>query len=261
VLRQPGLVVQYDLDTHVQRIVRREADTGLGTFGALGAAGETGVYWVLGSKGAARAGPGPASWTEYQFSSLGLKNAQSPYPGDDGSLYVVATRIADESKVLARVDSGGWKVLYRSDLALIRGWPGTAGTLWLEDPNGLHHALGDSVATLDRKEVLSGLIGTVATQPGGIVWVYTTLGVARYSPPLWRTPPEVAHIQSPIQAAYEDPDGTLWFLSGTGISRLRGEEWKEYRFPPEWRSITAADSHCGEPRGSAGVRPAPPRFP
>src|SRR5271157_1800864 len=61
----------------------------------------------------------------------------------------------------------------------------------------------------------------------GIVWVGTTQGVARLAPSLWQTPPEVAHIRSAVQGTYEDPDGTLWFLSGTGLSRLRGEEWKE----------------------------------
>jgi len=246
-LRQAGTVSQYDLDTHVRSVVSRQENTRLGMFGALFPAGGQGGFWVMGSNGVARAGPDANSWTEYEFVSLGLKNAQSPYLGDDGSLYVVAARIADESKVLVRLDGGRWKVLYRSNLALIRGWPGAAGTLWLEDPNGLHHVLGDSVENLDRKGVLSGAIATVATQPGGIVWVGTTQGVARLAPSLWQTPPEVAHIRSAVQGTYEDPDGTLWFLSGTGLSRLRGEEWKEYPFPAQWRFITQG----------AGITPGP----
>ena len=248
-LRRKEAIGEYDLDTRVERVVRRGEDTGLGRLGSLCSAGGKGGFWVLGVNGAARAGPDANSWTVYEFASLGLKNAQSPYLGEDGSLYVVATRIADETKVLARLDGGRWKVLYRSDKALIRGWPGAAGTLWLEDPNGLHHALGDSVENLDRKGVLSGAIATVATQPGGTIWVGTTQGVARFAPPLWQTPPEVAHIRSAVQDAYEDPDGSLWFLSGTGLSRLRGEEWKEYPFPAQWRFITQGTGIAAAPGG------------
>jgi signal transduction histidine kinase/CheY-like chemotaxis protein len=248
-LKRAGVLALYDLDTHVQRVVRRQEDTGLVHFGTLFSGGGTGSFWVMGSNGVARTSADGNYWKEYDFTSLGLKNAESPYLGDDGALYVVAARAADESKVLARLVGARWEIVYHSDRALIRGWPGADGTLWLEDPNGLHHKMGDSVSTLDRKGVLSGPIATVATEPGGTIWVGTTQGVARFSPPLWQTPPEVAQIRSAVQGAYEDPEGTLWFISGTGLSRLRGEEWKEYPFPAQWRFITQGTGIAAAPAG------------
>jgi signal transduction histidine kinase/CheY-like chemotaxis protein len=52
-----------------------------------------------------------------------------------------------------------------------------------------------------------------------------------------------------VQGAYEDPEGTLWFISGTGLSRLRGEEWKEYPFPAQWRFITQGTGITPGPGG------------
>jgi len=257
-LRRAGDISQFDLDTRVQCVIRRAQDTRLGRFGALCSAGGNGGFWVLGKTGVARAGPGANPWTEYEFASLGLENAVEPYQGDDGSLYVVATRKAGQSKVLARLNGKRWEIVYRSDKGLIRGWPGAAGTLWLHDPNGLHHLLGGCVETQDRKGVLSGNILTVVTQPGGTIWIGTNQGVARLSPSLWRTPPEVAHVRSGVQGAYEDLDGSLWFLSQTGLSRLRGDAWEEYSLPPRWSSATQGTEISPAPGGGLLVMVATP---
>jgi signal transduction histidine kinase/CheY-like chemotaxis protein len=257
-LRQTRTVSQYDLDTRVQRVVRRVEDTRLGRFGGLSSAGGNGDFWVLGKTGVARAGANGDSWTDFEFASLGLENAVEPYQGDDGSLYVVATRKADESKVLARLNGKQWEVLYRSDKGLIRGWPGTPGSLWVHDPDGLHYLVGQHVETLDHKGVLSGNILTVVTQPGGTIWLGTNQGVARFSPPLWRTPPEVAHIRSGVQGAYEDPDGSLWFLSQTGLTRLRGDAWDEYPLPPRWSSAAQGTEVSPAPNGGLLVMVATP---
>src|SRR6185369_96182 len=113
--------------------------------------------------------------------------------------YVVATNASDGVKVLARFDGKKWQVLRRGEAGLLRGWPGNAGSLWLQDPNGLHHDFGTRVESVEREGVLSGTISSVVPEPSGVIWVSTNQGAARYAPPLWQTPLAVAHIRSGVQ--------------------------------------------------------------
>jgi signal transduction histidine kinase/CheY-like chemotaxis protein len=246
---QAGVLSEYDLESRAQRTLRRVEDTHLGSFQGLCCAGDKSGFWVLGDNGVARVSPSANSWTEIPFGALGLKKAEEPYLRDDGSLYVVATRKTDESKVLARLDGRRWEILDTGDKGVIRGWPGTGGTLWVQDPSGLHHLLGDRLEIRDRNGVLSGSIMSVVTEPGGTIWVGTNQGLARLSPSLWQTPREVANVRSGVQSAYEDSEGSLWFLAATGLWRLRGETWQEYPFPAKWSSITQAPELIPGPGG------------
>jgi signal transduction histidine kinase/DNA-binding response OmpR family regulator len=246
---QADVLSEYDLDSRTQRVIRRAQDTHLGRFLVLCCAGDPGGFWVLGETGVARARPDASSWTEYPFASLGLKNAEQPYQRDDGSLYVVATRKSDESKVLARLNGQRWEIPHGGNPGVIRGWPGTAGTLWLQDPGGLHHLVGEHIDIQDRNGVLSGAILNVVAEPGGTIWVGTNQGLARLAPSLWQTPREVANVRTGVQSAYEDSDGSLWFLSSTGLWRLSGETWQEYPFPAKWSSITQGTEVVPGPGG------------
>ena len=246
---QEGVLSEYGLDNRAQRTIRRVDDTHLGSFQALCCAGGKSGVWVLGENGVARLGPDANSWTEIPFGALGLKKAEAPYQGDDGSLYVVATRKTDDSKVLARLHGGRWETLDSGTKGAIRGWPGTGGTLWVQDSRGLHHLLGEHLEIQDRNGVLSGSILNVVTEPGGIIWVGTNQGLARLSPSLWQTPRELANVRSGVQSAYEDSAGSLWFLAATGLWRLRGETWQEYPFPAKWSSITQAPELVPGPGG------------
>jgi signal transduction histidine kinase/CheY-like chemotaxis protein len=246
---QADVLSEYDLDSRAQRPIRRAADTHLGRFRALCCAGDRSGFWVLGETGAARAHPDGSSWTEYPFGSSGLKSADHPYQAEDGSLYVVATRKADESKVLARLVGQRWEILNGDNKRIIRGWAGTAGTVWLQDPNGLHHIVGEHLDIQDRSGVLSGSILNVLTEPGGIIWVGTNQGLARLAPSLWQTPREVANIRSGVQSAYADSEGSLWFLSATGIWQLRGDSWHEYPLPAAWSGIAEGTQITPGPGG------------
>jgi signal transduction histidine kinase/CheY-like chemotaxis protein len=246
---QAGVLSEYDLESRDLRTIRRVEDTHLGGFQGLCCAGDKSGFWVLGDNGVARVSSSANSWTEIPFGALGLKKAEEPYLQDDGSLYVVATRKTDESKVLARLHGGRWEILDTGAKGVIRGWPGTGGTLWVQDPSGLHHLLGDRLDIKDRNGVLSGSIMSVVTEPGGTIWVGTNQGLARLSPSLWQTPREVANVRTGVQSAYEDSEGSLWFLAATGLWRLRGETWQEYPFPAKWSSITQAPELIPGPGG------------
>ncbi|MBZ5575569.1 MAG: response regulator [Acidobacteriia bacterium] len=233
-LMRADRLTEYHTDTRAERVIRQARQSHIGEFLDLLVARRSGIVWILGRSGIAGFQPASGRWNEYEFGSLGLQNGGQPFEDDDGALFLVAAEKAGGSKVLVRFDGRGFSVVYRGKSQLVRGWPGTAGSLWLQDTEGLHQLIAGRLVTVDREGPLSGNFRRVVREAGGVFWVGTNQGTARYAPPVWRTPPLVAHVRSGIEAAWEDLRGTLWFASPTGLLQLRGDRWTEHPFPRQW---------------------------
>ena len=249
VLTQNDALFEYDLDSRERHMLKQAKNTGLGVFLAICPSSTFQGFWVLGRTGIAKAGLNAFTWAEYPFTALGLEMPEKPVVADDGWIYVVASRKVDGERVLARFDGVGWRIVTQ-DSGLVRGWEGLNETIWLHRADGLRHISSGRSEVIDRRSVLSGTIQTVVPERGGTIWVGTNQGVARFAPPLWQTPPEAAQIQTGVQSIIEDSQGELWFLSATGILRLDGGRWREYRFPKKWKSIAQATQMVRGPRGT-----------
>ena len=245
---QNDSLLEYHTGNRSLRVVKRAGESHLGKFGDLGGSVTSRFTWVLGDSGVARLGPGD-QWEEHLFRPQELKRAESPYLGKDDSLYVVATR-PDGNKVLAHLGPAGWQILHRASPGLLRGWPGSSGSIWLQDADGFRQATGNHVETIDRQGVLSGTIVSVVTEGTGAIWVATNQGVGRYTPPLWQTPPDIAHIRNGVQDGFTDGQDSIWFLSTRALLRMHEGIWSQYPFPPQMRAIVQATQVVSGPGGN-----------
>ena len=248
-LLREGDLLDYRLKTRTETVIRQGNRERMGPLKALIRARGAGRLWAVGENGAAQFGEGGSPWIEYPFGSLGLKNPTMPYEGDDGSLYITAASSGAPGTVVACLSRTGWRIVYRSAAGFVRGWPGPENTLWVQDINGIRRQIGSQAQPVEREGMLSAVINSVTTEPGGVFWVGTNQGAARYSPPIWRTPSGAALIDSGVQSSCESADGDLWFLSGTGLVRNRGGDWTQHPFPSTWIGFSQAGQLAPGPNG------------
>jgi signal transduction histidine kinase/DNA-binding response OmpR family regulator len=153
-----------------------------------------------------------------------------PFEDGDGALYFTARALAGAGRVLVRLRSRRLERLHE-DPGLVRGWPGEAGTVWLEVAGKLFRQRLGRVEPVPRPARLSGAIQTVIPLPGGAFWLGTVQGAARYSPPIWQTPAEVAAMHTGFSAILEDPAGNVWFGGPASLVRFDGAGWREFPYP------------------------------
>jgi CheY-like chemotaxis protein/signal transduction histidine kinase len=79
--------------------------------------------------------------------------------------------------------------------------------------------------------MLSGVYTDVVPEADGVFWLGTSQGIARYTPPLWRTPAAVAGVDTVAHAITEDSKGRLWFGCEKHLVRLDDIRWKIYPLP------------------------------
>ena len=223
-------VLEYRIDTRSTRVLREARETGLTAFTGIAAA-KDGSVWILGKTGIARTTHTAAPWREYPFPSGGYHDASMPFAAGDGALYLVVS--APAGKVLLRFDGRRWNLVFRGLHELVRGWPGADGDVWLQEPERLFRLSGGRLLPVEREEALASVIRSVLPEDDGSFWVGTTQGAVRYSPPLWRTPPEIQPLDSALAGAAEDSSGALWFVSRTGLLQLEDSRWRSFSFPAE----------------------------
>ncbi len=113
------------------------------------------------------------------------------------------------------------------------------GTLWMMSDitnsftrigrEGNETPVGDDFFALQTTDI--------AADPRTGFWVATHRGIAKYSLPLWSSPPEIAGLNTPVESLYEDDQGNLWF-SGRDrlLCRDPGNEWRIYHYPRNIRA-------------------------
>jgi signal transduction histidine kinase/CheY-like chemotaxis protein len=84
---------------------------------------------------------------------------------------------------------------------------------------------------VERRGVTSGVIHQIIADESGAFWMTTSQGLARYAPPLWQRPSEVADLKTSVHGIAEDGLGRVWFDCNDRLARFDGSQWKIYPLP------------------------------
>ncbi|MFH1740372.1 MAG: two-component regulator propeller domain-containing protein, partial [bacterium] len=239
-------------------ILKASAETGLGNFIHLVQLQDGGL-WITGERGLAKVtgfDGDSTQWEEFIIpEELGLRDLAVPIEGDFGEVFMTASSIPDGRRVLARFDGSAWEIVSlvgTQDVAM--GWRGADRTVWvvraesINDPlfplgrdglrsrNWLSPSLWWVQSGQERLVAGGGDIidrfSHLAVEPGGAFWLAQgRVGLTRYSPPTWRTPPGCPEMNKQVYAIHEDSLGRLWVACSDALLCLDGEEWRVFALP------------------------------
>ncbi len=229
-------IIEYNAAAHASTLLKKAADTKLGSFEDAVPARDGGV-WITGDYGIAKLGPGSAAnggvrtWREDSVAGLNVKGLSQPSEGENGELLVTASSVRDGKSALLELNKGRWRTIIAGVSGPLRGWRDSEGLLWMQEGNTLFRLAGGRKEPLKKEETLSGMPFEVARAGEGF-WLATSQGLARYAPTLWRTPEAASGIEELVSGITEDKQGRIWFVSTTALARLDKDQWKIYPFPP-----------------------------
>ncbi len=231
----PDRIIEYNSAARRTRTVQRAQELGLGPLRYLAAARQGGV-WVTGRYGFGRLdGPafagGSPQWRARLVRDLGLEDLEEPVEGESGEIFVAGVSKRGQGKALARCDGKGCEVLATGKDSILRGWRGADGAIWMQQGDTLFRVAGERKERASKTGALSGFINDVASLPDGSFWTAGSQGVARYAPPLWRTPAGTARVRNTVHAVAEDARRRLWFACTDSLAVVDGDRWEVYALP------------------------------
>ncbi|HEY3826672.1 MAG TPA: EAL domain-containing protein [Bryobacteraceae bacterium] len=256
VIMFPDRLLEWNRSTGEKRLLRIAGDTGLKRFRDIQSSRDGGL-WLTGEAGLAHignAGSGYA-WSEFP-APVHRTDLVSPIEGEGGEVFVTALRPGGQHVLLrfsrsakgngakgntaegndaegsAAEGSAAWEDIYLGDTAGLKGWRGPEGKIWIQNDRKiiqLEEGVRSGDSGVDRS--ITGLTTAIITQPDHSFWLGTTEGVARYSPPLWRTPQEIAWADGAVSAITSDRQGRIWMLSGPFLIVNDKGVWKRFRMP------------------------------
>jgi signal transduction histidine kinase/CheY-like chemotaxis protein len=231
----------YQPTGRIWKVIKRQKETQLGDFLQV-VPGFSEDFWITGTTGIARLelpdGAGAGQWTERDTLGIGMREIGYPNPSGGQELFF-SGRVAGGSRwAVARWNARELKIVHTSRQDNVTGWRGPDGEIWILDGAALFRLIGGKRQPVIRSDALSGTIYDVLTEPGGGFWLATSEGLAHYSPPIWRTPLEVADLDAPVHSVMEDRQGRLWFAATEYLLELDGTVWRRFPLPYGVRSHT-----------------------
>jgi signal transduction histidine kinase/CheY-like chemotaxis protein len=223
-------LVRYNPARNSVQDVLTPKQIGLETFTQMSPAADSNI-WICGTRGFGKFYPGSRRWHDYSDRLSGFANITDPSEGDHGEVFVSATSIKTGKAVAVRIDDNGLRTVAESSDGPIRAWAGTEGVIWVHDGDRLYTVVNGHAEDVDRQDVLSGVIQDVMRLPGGVFWVSTSQGVARFAPALWQVPPEVAHLKTLVHSIVEDGAGRVWFDFNDKLVSYDGKSWHIFPLP------------------------------
>ena len=244
----PEQLVQFDCRTR-QIQTRKKADaTQLGRFTEITSALDGGV-WIGGEHGAAKFHEAAAiqsstmEWNEFLFPGhLNAQNLKNIVEGNNGEIFGVAlSKTNTKKRVLLHFDGHKWDIMPEyGDKQVYGGWRGNDNTYWLIKKDteqslssDLWHVQQNQAELEKKNKIISGRIHAMLAEPGGVFWLASPYGLARYAPPLWRTPSEAVMEDdtSFIIPLLEFPKDHIWYTGKNTLCLLYNGEKKEFPFP------------------------------
>jgi signal transduction histidine kinase/CheY-like chemotaxis protein/streptogramin lyase len=227
-------------------VIKRRKETRLGDFLQV-VPGFSEDFWVAGTTGLARLelpeGAGAGQWTERDTLGIGMREIGYPNPSGRQEVFF-SGRVSGGSRwAVARWTARELTIVHTSRQDNVTGWRGPDGVIWILDGAALFRLIGGKRQPITRSDSLAGTVYDVLTEPGGGFWLATSEGLAHYSPPIWRTPVEVADLDAPVHSILEDRQGRLWFAATEYLLELDGTVWRRFRLPYGVRSHTLR-THC-----------------
>jgi signal transduction histidine kinase/ActR/RegA family two-component response regulator len=234
-------------------LLKRSSATSIGVFSEI-AAGFEGEVFIAGTTGVGRLGPAhpgaPSHWTQCNTSAAGLRNLQHLLPGEAGEVFFSGTvrkgREQFSAAAVWEVTHGVQpKILYRDPQEGVRAWRGSDHSFWLLQGSSLFRLINGRKEPVERTGPLSGTILDVLSEPDGAFWLGSADGLAHYTPPAWRTPPQVSGLNEPFSKMIQDAKGRLWFVSSRHLVELDGTTWTIRALPSNTRDqTTQIDGLC-----------------
>jgi signal transduction histidine kinase/CheY-like chemotaxis protein len=192
-------------------------------------------FWIAGEGGLGHLTiqPGNAGyhWTEVDGASSGLHNFHYPLPGRPGELFAQASRLHSRGTYAVRWSAEGLETVSSSAAGELRVWRGPAGEIWMTEGASLSRLRNGKKEALPRRGALSGSTRDIFPEANGTFWIAGTEGIARYSPPLWQSPPGLQGFDLPVHSVAEDRNRHLWFAATDFLLEFDGTNWRRYRIP------------------------------
>lgn len=224
----PDRLVAWSRATGHTRVIVTAEQTGLQQFVEEQRGTSVGVV-VAGKKGLAslRQTAEGFDWREIPVPGT-YSDFESPLEARDAEIFVSAAR-PDGKRVVLDFAGGKWKELFTGGAEALRGWRAQDGSLWIQQGERVMPLGGEQTGAPTR--VSPGFVTDVLVEPDNRFWVGTAEGIARYSPPLWRTPAEAEWATSPVKAITTDSHGRTWFLNGKFLGLHDREGWRRFPLP------------------------------
>jgi len=225
-------LLRYDPRQGSAREVLTAVGSRLGPFTQLLPAGDD-EFWLTGAAGFLRFAPAAESgrqWREYRVP--GFRDFISPRSAPRNSILVSATSVPTGMNTALRLNGKEVEPLAEARTGTVQAWPGADGTVWVSCGDEMYRLVDGRKELVDRRGVTSGVIHQIVADQNGAFWMTTSEGLARYAPPLWRRPTEVAHLTTSVHGISEDGVGRVWFDFNDRLVRFDGEHWKIYLLPP-----------------------------
>jgi signal transduction histidine kinase/CheY-like chemotaxis protein len=238
----PDRLLEFDFVAGRTAVVRRAADSGIGSFTAV-CAEESGLIWITGDRGAGRlnlpAGQSAGEWRGFSESEVGLSRPSYPAAGMGGAAFVTG-RTHQGVYGIAQFNGDRWRIVYRSAHSNCRAWQSSGGVVWVIDRSDLYCLRGGRTEVVDRAEALSGNLREAMVAPHGVFLIASSDGLARAAPALWRPPKGAPIDDSAVREIAEDGTGAIWFLLERTIVRLTGRDRVKQQIPENYSGLSSA---------------------
>lgn len=220
----------------------RASDTGLEGFGDLlerrdGGLLITGRKGVVSYEGPVRQiRPETRPQSHILPSSFGVRDLHRPVEDPAGGVTMMAESDRVEPRVVVHFDRGHWQVHPAGSEKVRFSWQGADGVLWSQTINKLMKVAPDETghATEAREELKAGQLFDVTGGTGGVFWMATSDGLARFTPLAWQEPSGVTGLGDSYHTVLEEPGGALWFAGASGLLRNVGNSWERTSWPSEF---------------------------
>jgi len=231
----PQSLGRFDIATGRRAVAVTAEDIGLGRFIDMNIDAADNI-WLTAERGVCRltrqAGGAGLQWQAFPLLSTGLRNFQTLSCAPDGELVAVGVNARSGRKEMVHFDGTGWRVLTGYSGDVIKGWPGQDSSFWaVKEHQALSLILGGKEKVQEKSGLLSGELFDVAVGEQGVFWLATSHGLARYTPPIWRTPLQVRQVDSRIHSICEDRQGGLWFAAVYQLLHFQDDHWTIYPLP------------------------------
>ncbi|MCE5271668.1 hypothetical protein LLH00_10340 [bacterium] len=215
--------------------------TGLGDFIDLAGARDGGM-WITGERGVSlfrrAAGADSASWREFKPPWPWYVFFKSPVEGRQGELFLVAEDNRSRRRDLLVYDHGRWQVKTGHTGSVLRGWPGLDDSYWVIKEEGTLYWIkpGKGESRQDTGVLSGEIFNELAQEDNGVFWLATSRGLARHTPPLWRSPAGFpAEGLNWCHKLYEDSRGRIWLAVERSILVRDSTHWQSYEMPANIR--------------------------
>jgi signal transduction histidine kinase len=222
------------------RLLHAAAQSRLGNFSGMAPARDGGL-WVSATRGVAKV-PGPVRslqpervWQEFPLpGALAATNLEAPHDDLVSGVIALAGSATNQQRLIVAFDGADWTLRGSGSEKLRQTWAGTERTCWGMSREALFQLYEPGAELKEYEEITPRQYFDVAVEPSGAFWLATSDGLYRYAPLLWRRPPALRGIASPVHCLSADTEGRVWFAAGNRLHVLQNGQTQEYAFPPAW---------------------------